>query len=251
LSPSAGPAEAPIPDIAGFEAIREISDPPNDDYGPGTYTYPTDAVFSPGSYDLLEVLAGESGDGAVVDYVFSFLFDAPVLNPWGSPAGLSIQSIDVYLDYDPGEGTGRRELLDGRNAELPGDSGWEVALAIEGWDRAIAIPSGDGTYAENDTGMIVSVLAEQGLVTVRVPQASLPSGLDLATAGIGVAIMSQEGFPSPGVRRVRDVETQASQWSVGGGDSAAGDTRVLDALLPDGGAQEADLTRNLLPIVTP
>ncbi|MFW2383144.1 MAG: glucodextranase DOMON-like domain-containing protein, partial [Acidimicrobiales bacterium] len=66
LSPSAGPAEAPIPDIAGFEAIREISDPANDDYGPGTYTYPTDAVFSPGSYDLLEVLAGESGDGAVV-----------------------------------------------------------------------------------------------------------------------------------------------------------------------------------------
>ncbi|MBT8239939.1 MAG: hypothetical protein KJN63_01780, partial [Acidimicrobiia bacterium] len=205
----------------------------------------------PGSYDLLEVLAGEGGDGPDGEYVFSFLFDGPVLNPWSSPVGLSVQSIDVYLDYDPGAGTGRRELLNGRNAELPGDAGWEAALAIEGWDRAVAIPNRDGTYAENDGGMIVSVLAEQGLVTVRVPRASLPEGLDLATAGIGVAVMSQEDFPSPGVRRVRDVEARASQWSIGGGDSAIGDTRVLDALFPDGGAQEADLARNLLPIVRP
>ncbi len=251
LSPSAGPAEAPIPDIAGFDALREIADPENDDYGPGSYRYPTDPVFGPGSYDLLEVLAGVSGDGPDGDYVFSFLFDAPVLNPWSSPVGLSVQSIDLYLDYDPGAGTGRQDLLDGRNAELPGDSGWEVALAIEGWDRAVAVPNSDGTYAEIDAGMIISVLPEQGLVTARVPKASIPDGLDLTTAGIGVAVMSQEGFPSPGVRRVRDVETDAAQWSIGGGDSAAGDTRVLDALFPDGGAQETDLARNLLPIVTP
>jgi hypothetical protein len=251
LSPSAGPAEAPIPDIVGFDAIREISDPGGDDHGPGSYTYPTDPVFGPRSFDLLEVLAGESGEGPDGDFVFSFLFDAPVLNPWGSPVGLSVQSIDVYLDYDPGAGTGRRELLDGRNAELPPDTGWEVALAIEGWDRAVAIPNRDGTYLEVDAGMIVSVLAEQGLVTVRVRKASMPEGLDLASAGIGIAVLSQEGFPSPGVRRVRDVEAQPSQWSIGGGDSAAGGTRVLDALFPDVGVQETDLTRNLLPIALP
>ncbi len=251
LSPSAGPAEASIPDIAGFEALREISDPKNDDYGPGSYTYPTDSAFIPGSYDLLEVLAGESGEGPDGDFVFSFLFDAPVENPWGSPVGLSIQTIDVYLDYDPGRGTGRRQLLDGRNAQLPGDSGWEAALTIEGWDRAVAVPNRDGTYAENEAGMVVSVLAERGLITVRVPKTSMPAGLDLDTAGIGVAVLSQEGFPSPGVRRVRNVEAEASQWAIGGGDSVAGDTRILDALFPLGGAQEADLARGLLPLDLP
>lgn len=251
LSPSAGPAEAPVPDIAGFDEVRVVADARNDDYGAGTYTYPTDPVFIDGSYDLLEFVAGESGDGDGGDYVFTFLFDAPVLNPWNSPTGLSIQAIDVYLDYDPGGGTGRRPLIDGRNAELPGDSGWEAALVIEGWDRAVAVPEPDGTYSESDPTITVSVLAEQGLVSVRVPKASLPPGLDLETAGIGVAVMSQEGFPSPGVRRVRDVEPTASQWALGGGDSTAGDTRVIDALFPEGGAQEADLARNLLPIVVP
>ncbi|NNE96274.1 MAG: glycoside hydrolase [Acidimicrobiales bacterium] len=251
LSPSAGPAESSIPDIAGFEPVREIADPKNDDYGPGSYSYPTDPVFELGSYDLLEVLAGESGEGSDADYVFSFLFDAPVLNPWSSPVGLSIQSIDVYLDYDGADGTGRAELLDGRNAELSGGVGWEAALAIEGWDRAVAIPNADGSYAENDAGLVVSVLAERGLVTVRVPKTALPTGLDLSTAGIAVAVMSQESFPTAGARRVRDVEPEASQWKIGGGDSAAGDTRVLDALYPDGGAQEADLARNLLPINAP
>jgi alpha-amylase/alpha-mannosidase (GH57 family) len=251
LSPSAGPAESAIPDIVGFEPVREISDPQDDDYGPGSYTYPTDSVFIPGSYDLLEVLAGESGEGSQGDFVFSFLFDAPVRNPWGSPVGLSVQSIDVYLDYDPGGRTGRRQLLDGRNAQLPGDTGWEAALAIEGWDRAVAVPNRDGTYAENQAGMVVSVLAERGLVTVRVPKASMPAGLNLATAGIGVAVLSQEGFPSAGVRRVRNVEAEASQWSVGGGASATGDTRILDALFTDGGAQEADLARGLLPLDLP
>jgi hypothetical protein len=63
--------------------------------------------------------------------------------------------------------------------------------------------------------------------------------------------MSQDRLPSPGVRRVRDVEATASRWTLGGGDSAGGGTRIIDALFPDGGAQEADLARNLLPMVIP
>ena len=248
LTPSAGPAEVPIPDIAGFTEIRVLPDPKNDDYGPGNYTYPTDAVFTPGSYDLLEVVAGESGEGADGDYVFSFLFDAPIRNPWNSPSGLSIQTIDLYLDYDPGSGKGAKTLLAGRNAELAADAGWEVALAIEGWDRAIVTPNANGTYQENDTGINVTVIAEQGLITARVAKAALPAGLDLERAGIAIAILSQEGFPSAGVRRVRDVTARAGQYKIGGGDSSAGDTRILDALFSEGGAQEADLAQNLLPI---
>jgi carbohydrate-binding DOMON domain-containing protein len=32
-----------------------LTDPTGDDDGPGTYTYPTDAVYEPGSFDLTEL----------------------------------------------------------------------------------------------------------------------------------------------------------------------------------------------------
>ena len=251
LSPSAGPAEALIPDITGFDPIREISDPRNDDYGPGTYRYPTDPLFEAGSYDLLEVLAGESGPGDDDDWVFSFLFDAPIQNPWNSPIGLSTQTIDLYLDYDPGQGTGNQELLDGRNARLEDNAGWDAAITIEGWERAIAEPRVGDRYEEFDTGLSVSVLGEQGLITARIQKSQLPPGLDLATAGIGVAVLSQDGFPSAGVRRVRNVTEAETQWTIGGGDSTDGDTRILDALFPIGGPQEADLGVGILPMNQP
>ena len=248
LSPSSGPAESPIPDIANFDEIRQFSDAGGDDHGPGSYTYPTDRVFVPGSFDLREVVVGESGPTPEDDVVFSFLLDTPIDNPFNSPIGLSLQSIDLYLDYDPGAGTGRQALLNGRNASLAVGNGWEAAIAIEGWESAIAVPRG-ASYTEVDSGFAVSVLAEQGLVTLRIPRRSLPVGLDLRTAGVGVAVMAQEGFPSPGVRRIRNVAPTASQWEFGGGNSGGGDTRIIDALTP--GDQGSLLAENVLPLNLP
>ncbi len=50
--PSAGPAVVQVPDISNVEVFLEVSDPIGDDHGPGSYTYPGDVVFAPGSYDL-------------------------------------------------------------------------------------------------------------------------------------------------------------------------------------------------------
>ena len=56
------------------------------------------------------------------------------------------------------------------------------------------------------------------------------------------AVMSQEGFPSAGVRRTRDVDPSASQWRLGGGSSAVNHTRILDAAWPEAGVQEEMLS---------
>jgi hypothetical protein len=50
--------------------------------------------------------------------------------------------------------------------------------------------------------------------------------------------MSQEGFPSAGVRRVRDVNPAAEQWKGGGAPDDANHTRIYDLLHPDEGVQE-------------
>ncbi len=64
-----------------------------------------------------------------------------------------------------------------------------------------------------------------------------------------VAVMSQEGFPSSGVRRIRDVETNVGQWRIGGGDGSINGSRNMDLLVPDAGLQESMLT-DYVPIST-
>ena len=53
----------------------------------------------------------------------------------------------------------------------------------------------------------------------------------------------QQGFPAPGVWRVRDVQPEAEQWRIGGGTGSNLDTRILDLLLPEtaAGSQQAYL----------
>jgi hypothetical protein len=73
------------------------------------------------------------------------------------------------------------------------------------------------------------------------PRALFPDG-DPGSWEYAVALLSQEGFPSSGVRRVRDVEPTASQYRLGGGSEAINDTRIIDLAWPEPGVQEAMLS---------
>jgi carbohydrate-binding DOMON domain-containing protein len=78
-------------------------------------------------------------------------------------------------------------------------------------------------------------------VVVRLARDLFPEG-DPSTWGYAVAVMSQEGFPSSGVRRIRDVESAAQQYRIGGGDGSLNTTRILDLLWPEAGIQEQMLS---------
>lgn len=233
LFPFAGPVAAQVPDISNVAVFLEVADPQGDDHGPGTYTYPTDGVFTAGSYDLERFTAGTEGE----DLVLTLDVVAPIHNPWGSPRNLSIQTFDVYIDTDPGAGTGARLLIDGRNAVLPEGSGWEYGATVEGWEPAIYVASADGSVEETRPSFDVVVFGDKGRVVVRIPL-SLLGGGDPATWGYAVAVMSQEGFPSSGVRRVRDVEPVAQTFRLGGAPDDANHTRIVDAASTNEGEQE-------------
>jgi len=47
-----------------------------------------------------------------------------------------------------------------------------------------------------------------------------------------VAVLGQEGFPSAGVWRVRDVEPNAAQWRFGGAPEGRNHTRIIDLIWP-------------------
>jgi hypothetical protein len=44
--------------------------------------------------------------------------------------------------------------------------------------------------------------------------------------------MSQEGYPSSGVWRIRDVEPAAQQWRFGGAPADTNHTRIIDVAYP-------------------
>jgi alpha-amylase/alpha-mannosidase (GH57 family) len=237
MFPEAGPMAFQVPDISNVAVFLDVTDPTGDDHGPGTYTYPSDAVFTLGSYDLETLSIGTEGDELVITYDMV----APVLNPWGSPRDLSIQTFDLYIDTDPGGGTGARELIDGRNASLASDSGWEFGITVEGWEPAIYLASEDGVVEETRPSFDVVVFGGDGRVVVRIPLSLLGAG-DPTSWGYAAAVLSQEGFPSSGVRRVRDVEEASQQFRLGGAPNDANHTRIIDVAWAVAGEQETLLS---------
>lgn len=130
--PGPGPAELTVPDLGTTTIVLNVSDPEGDDYGPGSYTYPLDAVFTPGNFDVLNFSVGFDQD----EIVFKFILRGPVDNPWGSPNGLALQTLDIYIDQD-GDGQGGKAMLPGRNLALSEGYAWDYAITAEGWTPGI------------------------------------------------------------------------------------------------------------------
>lgn len=233
ILPGDGPALIAVPDLGKVSILIDLDDPEKDDYGPGTYTYPSDAVFASGNFDILNFQVGEDEDNVV----FKFSVRGPIDNPWGSPNGLSVQTFDVYIDTDSDSGGGDL-LLPGRNLSLQEGYAWDYAITVEGWEPAIFKPDSEGPE-KIATGNEFTVLVDPGQrkVTIRVPKAII--GDDPASWRYAALVLGQEGYPSPGVMRVRDVNPVAEQWRFGGASQASGNhTRVIDLAWPTPGDQE-------------
>jgi len=232
--PDNGPALLAVPDLGNTEVVLEINDPEGDDHGPGAYTYPQDIVFNAGNFDILNFQVGTDEENVV----FKFVMRGPVDNPWGSPNGLALQTFDIYIDSDQ-DGQGGLALLPGRNLVLGGSFYWDHAIHVEGWTAGIYMPSEDEGISQVASSSEFQILADPGQrkITVRVPKAIL--GDNPEAWAYAAMVLSQEGFPSGGVLRVRDVLVAAEQWRLGGGPSnATNHTRVIDLVWPEAGVQE-------------
>ena len=229
--PAEGPGQLVIPDLGLSTLLFEINDPEGDDHGPGTYTYPTDEVFIGKVYDLKSFKVSYDDNNLILKID---LF-GQILNPWNSPMNLSIQTVDIYIDMDPGSSSGSRKLLPGRNLSLgPGD-GWEYALWLEGWTPQILAPDPTTSEPKQITDANFKLIVDSGnrSITVRVPKSQFSQN-DFENWGFAVVILGQEGYPSAGVWRVRDVELQNAQWRFGGALADTNHTRIIDMIWPEG-----------------
>ena len=237
--PAASPAKINLPELGNTEWILEVADPEGDDHGPGAYLYPTDGVFKEGVLDVLNFKVGLSE----TDMAFAFSFRGPIENPWNSGSNFSVQTMDVYIDKDPGAGTGSRVLLGGRGAALSEGNGWEFAVWNEGWTPNVYAPDADGKLNPVPGASLKTVVnASTNTITFRVPLTLLGDG-DPRSWAYAAMVLSQDGFPSPGVQRVRDVQKAEAQWKIGGGlDGVTNQTRIMDLVWDGSPSQEEMLS---------
>jgi len=226
-----------VPEVSNVELFLDIKDPIKDDHGEGSYTYPADGVFIPGSYDF-EGFSTGIADGSLI---MNFDILSAVKNPWGSPRSLSVQTIDVYIDKDFGSNTGVKQLGNYRFAKMPDGSGWEYHIVIEGWEPQIwkALPSGESELVTNQFDIVV--VPDKGVIVVKLDIENQLGGGNPEEWHYGVIMMSQDGY-GPNGSRIREINPSAEQYRGGGAPNVVNHPNIFDVIFPDEGVQEEFLS---------
>ncbi len=207
-----------------------LTDPTGDDYGPGTYIYPLDPVFAPGCFDITRLTVREVGR----NLHFEVEIAGEITDPWGSGAGFSLQSIDIYIDKDGISGSGSTASLERRNLTFSASSAWEYVIwcapPFDGFQTHV-IDSQGNTYHD---GITVSADESSDVITINVPEAII--GTPTSSWHYICLMLSQNGYE---LGRVRPVLKNVGQWVLGGGDDSQYDSNVIDMVAEAGVNQEA------------
>jgi glucoamylase len=172
-------------DLTPGTVVLDVTDPSNDDNGPGNYAYPTASDFHAGAFDIQAFRVIISPDGKTV----TFKLQTRDLSPtFGSPLGA--QLVDVYV-HNPGAAaadTSTAASFPQRNYTIASGSAWSRLLEVQGFgQRYIDAHS-------NTVGTIsISANAISRFITFSVPMSSL-GGTPGSGWGFSVVLTGQDGF---------------------------------------------------------
>src|SRR5579864_3200921 len=130
-----------------------FEDPKDDDNGPGAYTYPTDPVYKPGSFDMTAFTLKAHGDKVDLDVEMA----AKLEDPWKTGSGFSLQMVFVFIQTSPakppaggkaGDGKAGGKKKGGKADSGKADSG--KAAAAEPQPGAAAPAPAETDKAETD-----------------------------------------------------------------------------------------------------
>jgi len=202
--------------------VLEMDDPAGDDYGPGTYVYPTHKAFVPGLFDLTHFKVSHDAEYVYFDATFR-----EVTNPWNAPEGFSHQLINIYIDTTPG--AGRTDTLrKGALVAFERRHAWDLFIKALGWGGCRVFTAQDTAEARGiSDGLSANVLADGKTVRIAVPKAII--GEPGKGWGYYVLVGSQDAFGDDDFRPVME---KAGSWTFGGGTDLDIDPNVIDMLAP-------------------
>jgi carbohydrate-binding DOMON domain-containing protein len=232
--------------LAGAASAADVKfmDPTGDDKGPGNYIYPTDSVYTPGSFDLVEfeVKGGDSPD-------FKVTFNQRLADPWGMGVGFATQMVFVFIDKDGVAGSGHTQSLPGLNVEFAPDSAWEkvIILSPQPQSRVSAEVKAKAADLAADIVIPRRTSGAGRTISAKVKLDELGGG-DPASWGYQVVVQSNEGFPEKSDLLSRKVNEFEGQHRFGGGNDSDCDPHVMDILAGKGtgAADEAQAQYDML-----
>lgn len=225
-----------LPAVAGNVSF---ADPKGDDFGPGTYKYPTKTDYKKGSFDLTDIEVKDKGS----DLEITIGVNASIEDPWESAKwptpgnGYSLQTFQIYVDTDGKAGSGEANTLPGMNGTFADDSRWEKVIFVSPQaNKEISSRIDQKAKAMKDKVVLpVKVSAKGKKVTAIVKKADL-GGIDPAKVGWQVLVSSNEGFdnqPGNGIL-ARTVNEFEGEHRFGGGDDGDSDPNFIDCLAGKG-----------------
>lgn len=208
--------------LAAMPAMAQVSldDPTGDDNGPGGYVYPTDAVYTGGSFDLTGF---ELKDKSVSVSVNSNLED-----PWGMGVGFAVQMAFIFIDT--GEG-GHSDGLPGTNVKFAEGSEWDKCIILSPQSSARVKEEVEAKAAAMADDIIVPArtTGRGRTITGRIKLADIGEG-DPKGWGYQVIMQSNEGFPADTDLLTRKVNEYEGQHRFGGGTDYDCDPHAMDIL---------------------
>ena len=231
--------------------LFSLSDPVGDDNGAGSYIYPKNQVFKPGSFDLTSFEVYDGDQDVTFRIYFSNWFNSPPdlqiandknLNSMFKTS-LFLQNIDIYIDKDHKLNSGLTSTIPGRNVRIDPGSAWEEAifiapqpylarvetkrLAKEMADKII-IPS---NYEIHWNYIECKMPKEQiGQPEQRWGYLVCVTGAEWESSAFSLASWMKYGpsYEEPDLNRI--VDKYASEWEFGGGDDSGAAPNVIDII---------------------
>jgi alpha-amylase/alpha-mannosidase (GH57 family) len=209
--------------------ITAFEDKKHDDNGDGNIVYPGNTVFKKKMFDLNKTELYQDDNSY---YFFVTLGNTD--NPWNSPAGISTQTIDIYIGNTSQDKT---PLLPGRKAFSRGV--WDYAVSVEGWKQVLYVRDKD--KITEISGIECSKDNITGELIIRVDKKNFKYPLSKET-GFIITVCGQDGMDS---NRIRKVLIDKTEWSFGGG--RVDSSNIIDIL--DNGNQKKALSENIIEFV--
>ena len=246
VSPSGGTAHVTrtvVSDVVTGTPLLDVSDPSNDDNGPGNYAYPTASDFHAGAFDIQRFQVFDDGTNVV------FRLQTRDLSPtFGSPLGA--QLVDVYVHDPAASATSTAASFPQRNYRIATAYAWNRLVEVQGFGQRFVDANGTtvGTVA-------IKANSISRFITFSVPKSALGSpGPGWAFT---VVLTGQDGF-SPDQARGFAPTPQPYQFGVCAAASADphctfdpnGVPKTLDVLTPAGVSQANELDYTLHAPVT-
>ena len=218
----------------------ELKDPSGDDKGPGTFTYPTAAVYKKGSFDLLGLTIQDKGS----TLEFTAHVNAKIEDPWNSKSwggnGFSLQMVQVYIDSKKG---GVLNALPGMNVKFVKGQGWDKVVFLSPQPKAKIVSEVKTKKAKWLARVVVSVRTfVRGRDIVGVVNKADLGGAPTRDWGFQALMQTNEGYPDKDSVLARKVDEYNGEHRFGGGNDYNCDPHVIDMLASpaQGGAAEKD-----------